>query len=214
MRKLILLCIAVLAVGTMVAMAQEEEAVVCTTIQDGTMVNTAGDLLETGYDVWGYNYQAHMFNGTYCDAYRDANWCQAWRDVELIMKWNDAWLSNEDCTGDLLLDRFYGHDSYIGSGAWTTNHQSGVYLDDRGKRCRWTYFVKIVAVPSDALQDAGVWYDSSGDEIGPVIWGSFAIVQQVENDPCGGQTGLSYKGSRPALGNWESDPNALAVEAQ
>ena len=94
----------------------------CTTIQSGTLLNSAGDVLTTGYDVWGYNYQAHMFNGGYCDAYRDAAWCQPYKDVQVIMKWNDAWLSNKDCDGDGKLDRHYGFASYIGSGAWETNH--------------------------------------------------------------------------------------------
>ena len=58
----------------------------CTKIQDGTLVGSDGSVLETGYDQWGYNYQAHMFNGLYCDSYRDAAWCQPWVDVSLSMK--------------------------------------------------------------------------------------------------------------------------------
>jgi hypothetical protein len=198
----------------------------CVTIQDGTLVNSDGDPIETGYDVWGYNYQGHMFNGTYCDAYRDAGWCQAWKDVELMMKWNDAWLSNQDCgthgtTGGLpdgLLDRYFGHASYRGSGAWLTNHQSGTYFNDQNRRCRWTYFVKIVAIPGDAdfacleYDNQGncvlqMVYDGAGDEIGERIWGSFAVVQRVSNDPCDDlPNGLVYKGIRPGVGNWE-DPD-------
>ena len=87
----------------------------CNRIQDSTLVTTDGIIIETGYDDQGYNYQAHMFNGMYCDAYYDAAWCQPWTDVDLMMKWNDAWLSNKDCDGDGYLDRHYGFDSYIGS---------------------------------------------------------------------------------------------------
>ena len=75
------------------------------------------------------------------------------------MKWNDAWLSDVDADGDGLLDRHLGFDSYIGSGAWLTNHMSGEYAAD-------------------------------GTEIGPEIWGAFAIIQQVENDGCAGLHGL------------------------
>ena len=198
----------VLVLFPVTALGQE-----CTTIQEGVLVNSAGETLETGYGYWGYNYQAKMFNGGYCDAYRNAAWCQPWVDVELIMKWNDAWLSNEDCDGDGLLDRYYGHDSYIGSGAWLTNHQSGTYPDPvkTTKTCRWNYFVKIVAAPGDATEVGGVWYDGSGDEIGPKIWGDFAIVQQVDNDPCAAQHGLAYKGARPGLGNW-GDPDTTPME--
>ena len=163
-----------------------------TTIQDGTLVGSDGVFLEVGFDDWGYNYQAHLFNGGYCDAYRDAAWCQPWKDDSLSMKWNDAWLSNVDATGDGLLDRHFGFPTYIGSGAWLTNHMSGEYLGDNGKTCKWNYFVKIVAAPADAYTDAGYWYAADGTEIGAVIWGEFAVIQEVENDRCAGLHGMQY----------------------
>ncbi len=165
---------------------------VCTTIQDGSLFASDGSLIEPGFDQWGYNYQAHIFNGTYCDAYRNAAWCQPFADVELIMKWNDGWLSNKDCTGDGQLDRHFGFSAYIGSGAWLTNHQKGSYLDERNRKQRWEYFVKIVAAPSDATAAGGVWYAADGTEIGPVIWGEFAIVQQVSTDTGTGEHGVQY----------------------
>ena len=162
----------------------------CATIQDGTLYASTGELLTTGYDEFGYNYQAHMFNGRYCDSDRveGGDYC----DINLIMKWNDAWLSNKDCDDDGKLDRHYGFDSYIGSGAWLTNHQSGTCTDANGKEWRWTYFVKIVAAPEDAENINKVWYAGDGTVIGPVIWGSFAIIQQVSNDPCAGEHGIQY----------------------
>jgi len=200
----------------------------CTTIQDGVLTYSAshylaGEPLMVGYDPYGYNYQAHLFNGYYpnvylggddfppyegdTEAYLAANpeaeskWYW-YPDVQLQMKWNDAWLSNKDCDGDGKLDRYYGHDSYIGSGAWETNHQSGEYEVD-GKTCKWTYFVKIVAAPDDAYVEDGTWYAADGTEIGPVIWGAFAIIQQVENDPCAGIHGLQYLSpDHPGFGGW------------
>lgn len=169
----------------------------CTKIQDGTLKASDGTPITTGYDKWGYNYQAHMFKGGYCDAYRDAAWCQPYKDDTLIMKWNDAWLANVDCDGDSLLDRHYGFQSYIGSGAWLTNHQSGEYEQD-GNVCRWNYFVKIVAAPANATLKDGVWTSEKGLEIGPAIWGEFAVIQEVTNDPCGGSHGLSYKSKAPS----------------
>lgn len=175
----------------------------CTTIQSGTLLNSDGEVITTGYDKWGYNYQALMFNGKYCDAYRDAAWCQPYKEDNLIMKWNEAWLSNKDCDGDGKLDRHYGYPSYIGSGAWLTNHMSGEYEMD-GKTCKWTYFTKIVAVPSDAILSGGIWYNVDGTEIGPIIWGEFATIQEVYNDPCGGYHGLSYKSpDHPGFGGWK-----------
>jgi len=168
----------------------------CTTIQDGVLQNSAGEYLAAGYDHWGYNYQADVFNGKYCDAYRDAAWCQPYKDEDLQMKWNDAWLSKSDCDGDGLLDRHYGFTSYKGSGAWLTNHQKGsyAYTDDRGKlkTAHWFYFIKIVAVPADATLASGYWYEADGSEIGPEIWGEFAVIEEVYNDPVGGATGLQY----------------------
>jgi hypothetical protein len=202
---------ACLALATAVSITAPVAVADCVTIQSGALENLAGETIEPGYDTWGYNYQANMFNGGYCDASRGAQSCldEGFADVELIMKWNNAWLSNEDCDGDNLLDRHLGHQSYVGSGAWLTNHQSGTYAnpDNPNRTCRWTYFVKIVAAPADATLANGVWSDGSGDEIGPAIWGDFAVVQEVINDPCAGQNGLAYKGIRPALGNWETDPN-------
>lgn len=164
----------------------------CTTIQDGTLLTSDGRTIETGYDQWGYNYQAHIFNGKYCDAYQNAAWCQEWANDDLEMKWNDAWLSNSDCDGDEKLDRHYGFASYKGSGAWLTNHQKGAYVDDNGKKQRWTNFVKIVAAPADAILSGGVWYAADGSEIGPAIWGEFAVIQEVYNDTGTGDHGVLY----------------------
>ncbi len=162
----------------------------CTTIQDG-LLDSAGNPLVLGYDQFGYNYQAHMFNGRYCDYDRVPGGDSC--DVQLVMKWNDAWLSNKDCDGDGKLDRHYGYDSYIGSGAWETNHQSG----GKGKG-KWVYFCKIVAVPEDASSVDGVWYTADGTEIGSSIWGSFAIIQEVESGV--GATYVSPAG--PGFGKW------------
>ena len=204
------------------------------TITEGETLYSAGHYLEgtpipTGFDPFGYNYQGHMFKGSYYNSYAgkagfppwegddetylDENpgailhWAWPYREVKLTMKWNDAWLSNMDRgtqlgsdhdgaysdlnTPDGYLDRHYPYDSYRGSGAWLTNHQSGEYELD-GETIKWNYFVKIVAAPGDAYEDGGIWYTAEGVEIGSVIWGSFAIIQQVENDPGAGLHGLQY----------------------
>lgn len=164
----------------------------CTSIQDGTLKDSYGETLTTGFSTWGYNYEANIFNGKYCDAYHNAAWCQPYKNDNLSMKWNNAWLSNEDCDGDKLLDRHYGFTSYIGSGAWLTNHMSGKYVDARGKNRNWTYFVKIVAAPADATLVSGKWVAADGTEIGPAIWGEFAIVQEISNDPVANLHGKSF----------------------
>jgi len=133
--------VVLLIASTAVEGAKKDE---CTTIQSGELLSLTGDVLTAGYDEFGYNYQAHQFNGRYCDFDRviRGDFC----DVKLMMKWNDAWLSNKSCDGDVYLDRHYGSTSYIGSGAWLTNYMSGGTGEDH-----WTYFTKIVAAPGDAF---------------------------------------------------------------
>ena len=112
------------------------------------------------------------------------------------MKWNDAWLSNKDCDGDGKLDRHYDYPSYIGSGAWETNHQWGSYEED-GETYNWNYFTKIVAAPADAYVDGGIWYTADGTEIGPVLWGEFATIFEVYNDQGTGEHGVYYNAPAP-----------------
>jgi len=155
------------------------------------------------FDEWGYNYNGHMFSGRYCDFRRgEPGWWDEFCDVDLIMKWNDTWLSNQDRDNDGELDRHWGYDSYIGSGAWETNHMRGEYELD-GRACKWTYFVKIVAVPEDASLQNDIWYAADGTEIGPLEWGAFAVIQKVYNDPCGGFHGIEYLSPHHAgFGGW------------
>lgn len=201
----------------------------CTKIQDGTLLYSAGHYLGgqplvLGYDMYGYNYQAHMFNGSYANVYlgRDgfppyegddaaylaenptaaSHFAWPYRDVELIMKWDQDWLANVDCDGNGSLDRHMGFESYIGSGAWETNHMFGSYEQD-GQVCYWDYFTKIIAVPADATISDGIWYNADGTEIGPEIWGEFATIQEVENDPCAGTNGVQYLSpDHPGFGGW------------
>src|SRR3989339_1979028 len=107
MKKLLSLFISLvfLTIVAIPALAKSENASSpakqsCTTIQSGELLTSNNEVITIGFDNWGYNYQAHIFNGYYCDAYRDAAWCQQWKDVKLQMKWNDAWLSNTDCNND------------------------------------------------------------------------------------------------------------------
>ncbi|TKJ38600.1 MAG: hypothetical protein CEE38_02540 [Planctomycetes bacterium B3_Pla] len=158
-----------------------------TKIQDGTILDSAGNPITVGYDQWGYNYQAHIFNGYYWNFQRP-NPPVTEGDVVLQMKWNDAWLANTSRDGDNLLDRHYGFDEYIGSGAWLTNHM--VSTNDDG--VVWTYFVKIIAVTDTDTPIDGIWYNADGIEIGPVIWGSFAIIQEVGSETDPSSHGLQY----------------------
>ncbi|PIR97469.1 MAG: hypothetical protein COT91_01095 [Candidatus Doudnabacteria bacterium CG10_big_fil_rev_8_21_14_0_10_41_10] len=195
-----LLAILVLTIAVSVpAMAGPPSS--CATIQRGSITDTAGNPISTGYDQWGYNYQAMLYNGLYGNFSRPAQLVT--EGDNLSMKWNDAWLSNKDCDNDGKLDRHYGFASYKGSGAWLTNHMTGSYEVD-GKTYHWSYFVKIVAAPADAVNVGGVWQTAGGVEIGPVIWGEFAIIQEVENDQGAGVNGVQYKSpASPGLGSYK-----------
>ena len=64
--------------------------------------------------------------------------------------------------------------------------------------------MKIVAVPSDAVNTGGVWFTAGGVEIGPAIWGPFAIIQEIINDTGAGQHGVFYKSpASPGLGAYK-----------
>ena len=167
----------------------------CTTIQSGLLTSSTGQIITTGYDQWGYNYQAHMFNGWYDNFSRPGT--LATSGDRLIMKWNDAWLSNVSCDGNNLLDRHYPLTTYRGSGAWLTNHMSGTYIDDNEVQQKWTDFVKIIAAPADATLKDGNWESADGDIIGQSIWGEFAIVQEIYNDTGTGDHGILNKGEAP-----------------
>lgn len=222
----LILCLIAVALSTGNVVSAKDS---CTSLNDEVLAYSPGHylygtLMSPGYDAFGYNYGAHMFKGSYANVYlgRDGlppydgddasyladnpaasgRWYWPYRTTQILMKWNDAWLSNQDCDDDGLLDRHYGYSSYIGSGAWETNHQMDSYTDS-AETCNWVYFTKIIAAPADADAIDGFWYAADGTEIGPSIWGEFATIQSVYNDPCGGFTGIEYLSPDHAgFGGW------------
>ena len=163
----------------------------CATIQGGTITDSAGNPIQNGYDQFGYNYQSHMFNGTYDSSDRTIDgtyWGSTgdYVDDSLIMKWSDAWLSNVDCNGDNKLDRGLV-DGVVGgtSLGWLTNQNEGDYDSDGNgtQDAHYTYFAKIV------------WTGP-----GSPLWGQYTIIQEVYNDPVGGFTGLYSKLGAPGFG--------------
>jgi len=162
----------ILAFSATLAQAQPNSGgPACVTIKDGTLTDSAGNLLVLGYDQFGYNYQAHMFNGTYDSSDRTLDgtyWGDTgdYVDDTLIMKWSDDWLSNKDCNDDGKLDRGTSGTSL----GWLTNHNEGDYDSDGNgtQDAHYTYFAKIV------------WVGSGGS-----LWGEYEIIQEIYNDPAG-----------------------------
>jgi len=164
--------------GSMTSAAPPSDG--CRTIQDG-LLDSMGRPLVLGYDQFGYNYQAHMFNGTYdsVDRVLDGKyWGQTgdFVDDRLRMKWSDDWLANKDCNGDGKLDR---GTSGVSLG-WETNHVEGDYIDADGNSQHYTYFVKIV------------WVGPGGP-----LWGQYDIIQENYNEP--GEM-YRFKAAAPGLG--------------
>ena len=164
----------------------------CTSIKDGILTDTLGNPLVLGFEQFGYNYQAHEFNGTYdsVDRVLDGKyWGQTGDFVNdrLWMKWSDDWISNKDCNGDGKLDRGAAESSGypVLSQGWLTNHVEGDYDSDGDgiEDAHYTYFVKIV------------WVGPGGS-----LWGQYDTIQEVYNDPVGGFHGLQFKIGAPGLG--------------
>ncbi len=170
----------------------------CNTIRSGLITDSANNPITLGFDQFGYNYQAHLFVGTYDSVDRSIDgtyWGQTgdFVDDELIMKWSDDWLSNKDCNGDGKLDRGIP-DAYGISRGWLTNDVNGDYDSDGDgtQDAHYTYFAKIV------------WVGPGGS-----LWGEYEIIQEVYNDPVGGFHGLQFKLGAPGFGlndRWTTTP--------
>lgn len=164
--------------------------VTCSKIKDGSILDSAGARINLGYDQFGYNYQARMFNGTYDSSDRSLDGLYFggagdYADDSLIMKWSDEWLSNLDCNSDNSLDRGLDAKSGLASGfskGWLTNQVEGDYLDADGDSHHYTYFAKIVYV-GPAPVGADPWASRR-------IWGVYATIEEVYNDPFGGYHGV------------------------
>ena len=188
----------------------------CTKIQSGDILYPdghylTGESLSTGFDVFGYNYQAHIFKGLYANLYlgeagfppyqgnNDEYLAEnpeveknqhimkhfwPYRNDEVNMTWNDAWQPNNDCDNDGYLD-VVNYNDVVGSGGWENYHSKGTYINTNGKLCHWEQHTKIVAIPENATLVDGYWFDQDGNEIGKEFWGSYAIIQVSLNDPCG-----------------------------
>lgn len=153
----------------------------CVKIQSGNITDGGGTPISTGFDKWGYNYQARMFNGLFENFSRPVVPVTESND-NLQMKWSDDWLSNLDCNNDGKLDRggSAGASANISKG-WLTNHLEGDYLGGDGEMHHYTYFVKIV-------YDGGAACTANSPSC---IWGVYTIIEEVYNDPYGGNNGVN-----------------------
>jgi hypothetical protein len=205
----------------------------CTRIQDGILTYSSGHYLEgeplqVGYDIFGYNYQSHMFVGSYANVYLgrygfppyegdtqayyqrlvDEGYAVDLAAAQTLMeaKWYwypDVWLNMQ------WNDAWLSNKDCDGDGSLDRHYGLPDYISSgawetnhmRGEGDAaddWTSFVKIVAVPDDATLVNGTWYDANGKEIGENIWGQFAIILDIVSGV--GATYVSPAG--PGFGKW------------
>ncbi|MBI4890528.1 MAG: hypothetical protein HY821_07870 [Acidobacteria bacterium] len=171
----------------------------CVKIQSGNLVDTKGNPISVGYDMYGYNYQAHIFNGLYENFSRPTPPVTSGTE-KLVMKWSDDWLANVDCNGDGKLDR--GLDPKTGksdgtSKGWLTNHFEGDYLGSDGEYHHYTYFAKIVYVGPPPAAGPDPWAAVR-------IWGLYATIEEIQTDKFGEYGGRlkSDKLVAPGLGKY------------
>lgn len=116
---------------------------------------------DKGFDQYGYNNNARIFNGTgesWCMAGGQAQtWCDDYLgssvNDKIVMKWNAAWdACNEDNTPEAC------------SGAWTSNEWNGM---KDGSESVWHYKIVYVGPCTEgAVVDGG----------GYCLWGQYSVI--------------------------------------
>ena len=130
----------------------------------------ATSVFASGFDEFGYNYQARVFVGAADGIDRVLNGA-VWGDPtyandHLVMKWNAAWDACNDIGND---------DASVCAGAWTTNEWNGMGAD--GSKESWHY--KFIWVGSSGATGP-YWLDG-----GYSIWGNYEVIQSFGNDASG-----------------------------
>lgn len=143
-----------------------------------TAVASAGG----GFDQYGYNNTARVFNGT------GSSWCLAggqganclgvYSSDNLVMKWNAKW--------DACNDNGYDDPAYC-AGAWTNNEWNGKVPGGSG--AVWHY--KIIWVGS-AGEDSPYWAPG-----GYSVWGNYEVIMDQGLDPSYGPGHLWFARATP-----------------
>ena len=123
-----------------------------------------------GYDEFGYNYQARLFNGAGDGVDRNLDGT-VWGDPtyandRLNMKWSRAW------------DEARFHGGQWTADAWCTNHWNG-RMPPGGSGEVWHYKIKWVG---DCVADESLLPEGSY-----CLWGQFAVIMDMGTYPGDGQ---------------------------
>jgi hypothetical protein len=143
----------------------------------------------SGFNSYGYNYGARIFNGWYSNYVAGRTSAEPplendqmyYNEWYLVMKWSEGWDNARFMGGEWDYD------------AWTTNHYTYMTADG------WTYesFTKIVWTD-------GV--DPDGDGPAYVLWGSFAAIQDV-------YYATAPDGTITVFADWHTGPAGLGGPA-
>lgn len=175
-----------------------------TPVQETMLKNTNLKEKITGFDQYGYNWNAHLFKGNFYNAivgdnlYAFTPWSHGTPytgndeeitfpepDAPLIELWQMAWYLRDVHLlmrwNDALIsgEGVYppSLDDWIGSDAWITFQFSGI--DENGKN--WSQYQKMVAANQDDELIDGIWYDKDHEEIGIFNdWTQLILVQVVK----------------------------------
>jgi hypothetical protein len=136
-----------------------------------------------GFDQYGYNYQAHLFNGWYGYYYRTTEYgtLNAW----LVMKWSTNWIpmGNEPV------------------GAWVTNHWSWYSTDMSASD--WYGFLGPEGYPSM------VWTDQNQVPAGALYYVTeFMKIQAVGDNPAAWAT---YEANGAYSAGWGTYPDGVPM---
>lgn len=150
-------------------------------IQETELAAKNSKNIDTGFNEYGFNWNAHHFNGillnvffsdtmfegaffygwdpymgddaTFLTKYPIAEFLPFWnyRHVNLVMHWNEALISRQAVYAE----------TWFNSNAFITFHYSGVKGDST-----WSQFQKMVAANDTDYVLEGKWYNENDEEIG------------------------------------------------
>jgi len=147
-----------LLVGLLMINCEKAENPLMSSDQDKTADNTNMTLMKGGFDQYGYNYNARLFNGLADGVDRKLDgtyWGNTtYANDHLNMKWSKAW------------DNARFHGVAWNPDAWTTNHWNGQCKNGSGEV--WHY--KIIWVGPE-LEESPYWRPG-----GYPIWGQFEVI--------------------------------------
>ena len=133
-----------------------------------------------GFDAFGYNRTARIFNGT-CLSWAteqggDGSWCGSYVNDKLVMKWNAEW--------DRGNDEGWANGPYD---AWINNEWNGNCKGCSGSV--WHYKIKWIGA-------CGADYTPLPDG-GYCLWGQFEVLMDQGHDPSYGPGHLWFAHAKP-----------------